>query len=326
MFSIHYHQESLLHVCGSDFSPYEPIPVGPYPPLFEFVTSEWKAQGGTLDDKIAIVDTFTGLQRSFGDHYRTIRSLAAALLHDMNIGHGDCVAMFCPNHVDYLAVPLAVSMTGAMITPINPLYTALELSTVLNRSRSSVVMVHFSKLDIALEAIKGADHPIKHVIVITDTGDEKLPEGTVTLDALREHSTPQNNTIDGVHANTGTHVCVLPYSSGTTGLPKGVSLTHENIVSNLWTIDRLEGEVFTQNHKLSSPLPFFHIYAFTISMLYSAWRGQTLITSSGRFDLEEYCKAVEKYKVERAHLVPPILLGLAKSPLVDKYDLSSLDT
>lgn len=59
-------------------------------------------------------------------------------------------------------------------------------------------------------------------------------------------------------------------------------------------------------------------------MVYCAWRGHELITSSGRFDLEEYCKAVQEHKPERTHLVPPICLGLAKHPMIDKYDMSSL--
>jgi len=69
---------------------------------------------------------------------------------------------------------------------------------------------------------------------------------------------------------------------------------------------------------------FFHIYAYTVSMLYPAWKGQTVITKSGRFDLEQFCQLVQEHKPERAHLVPPILLGLAKHPVVDQYDLSSL--
>jgi 4-coumarate--CoA ligase len=75
---------------------------------------------------------------------------------------------------------------------------------------------------------------------------------------------------------------------------------------------------------LISPLPFFHIYGFLASGLYCAWRGQELITISGRFDLEQFCQLVEEHKPKRAHLVPPILLGLAKDPVVDKYDMSSL--
>lgn len=74
-----------------------------------------------------------------------------------------------------------------------------------------------------------------------------------------------------------------------------------------------------------SPLPFFHIYGFLASLLYCGWRGQELITTSDRFDLAHFCKLVEEHKPQRAHLVPPIILGLAKHPLVDKYNLSSLE-
>jgi 4-coumarate--CoA ligase len=76
---------------------------------------------------------------------------------------------------------------------------------------------------------------------------------------------------------------------------------------------------------LISPLPFFHIYGFLASLLYCGWRGRELITISDRFDLPHFCNLVEEHKPERAHLVPPIILGLAKHPIVSNYDLSSLD-
>jgi 4-coumarate--CoA ligase len=79
-----------------------------------------------------------------------------------------------------------------------------------------------------------------------------------------------------------------------------------------------------KDHKLISPLPFFHIYGFLASLLYCGWRGQELITMSDRFDLPTFCKLVEDHKPDRAHLVPPIILGLAKHPIVDKFDLSSM--
>jgi 4-coumarate--CoA ligase len=105
---------------------------------------------------------------------------------------------------------------------------------------------------------------------------------------------------------------------------QGVCLTHQNLVTNLLQCDEVEGMAFPLNHKLISPLPFFHIYAFTVSMMYPAWKGNTVITNSGRFDLEQFCQLVEEHKPERAHLVPPILHGLAKHPIVEKYDMSSL--
>lgn len=113
---------------------------------------------------------------------------------------------------------------------------------------------------------------------------------------------------------------------GTTGHPKGVCLTHANLVANLYQYENVEGMAFAPDHKLVSPLPFFHIYAFTVSLMYCGWKGHTLITMSDRFDLEELCKLIEEHKPQRAHFVPPILVGLAKHPIIDKYDLSSLRT
>lgn len=304
------------------YSPFPPIPEGPYPPLYEFITTNWKPHGGYLSDKIAILDGSTGLQRTFADHYKNTSGIAAALIKDMGVCENSTLAMYCPNHVDYLPVALAVSLSGAKMTPINPLYTADELERVLDLSQSSVLFVHTSKLDVGLDAARRSKY-VKHVVVITDDG-EAIPGGTIDLDTLKRREGGLNETVAIVHKNTASHPFLIPYSSGTTGLPKGVCLSHNNILANLLQIEEAEGIAFPSHHKLISPLPFFHIYAFTVSLLYSAWKGQQLITMSKRFDLEDFCKLVQKHRPERAHLVPPILLGLQKSHLVDSIDLSSL--
>lgn len=307
-------------------SPFPPIPSGPYPPLYEFLTTNWKPHGGFLhDNKVAIIDGTTNMTRTFADYYETAGSLAAALHDDMGIHENSTVAIYSPNHVDYLPAALAVSLCGAKLTPINPLYTQQELEVVLQKSRSTVLVVHTSKLEVALQVVQSKQTPVKHVIVITDEHlDHALPAETVPLSALRHHKHAFHETIHAVHRSTALHPFLLPYSSGTTGLPKGVCLTHENIVANLLQCDEVEGMAFPVDQRLISPLPFFHIYAFTVSMLYCAWKGQTVITNSGRFDFERFCQLVQEHKPHRAHLVPPILLGLAKHPAVDQYDMSSL--
>jgi 4-coumarate--CoA ligase len=308
-----------LHIVSS---PYPGIGEGPFPPLKEFLTQNWTDQ---LRQKVAITDGSTGMQRTFDDYDIYTQNIAAALLHDFAVQEDSTVALFSPNHVGYLPISLAVSVTGAKLTTINPLYTRQELSTVLQRSRSSVLIVHHSCLSVALQSASECPK-LQHIIVITDDSHYDIPQGTESLENLKVNHVNGGvmQTIHTIHPKTKTHPFLLPYSSGTTGLPKGVCLSHHNIVSSLLQIGIVEDLSFPQSHKLISPLPMFHTYAFLVALWYCAWKGQELITMSGRFDLERFCQILEERKPERAHLVPPIVLALAKSPIVDKYDCSSL--
>ena len=312
--------------CLFSVRPFPPIDDGPYPPIYEFVTSHWKPHGGYLGEQhVAMVDGSTGLTRTFDDYYQTAQGLAYTLQHDMQVHEDSCVALYCPNHVDYAPMALGVALVGARMTPINPLYTATELEMVLVKSRSSVLLVHESKLELALETIKSCPR-VKHVIVVTDDPNQAVPEGTLRLSDLHHNKQhPMHTTSHEIHHKTETHPVLLPYSSGTSGAPKGVCLTHSNIVANLLQIEQAEGLAFAPHHTLISPLPFFHIYAFTMSMLYCAWKGQTVVTMSGRFDLATFCRLVQEHQPQRAHLVPPILIQLAKNDdIVSQYDMSSL--
>jgi len=212
----------------------------------------------------------------------------------------------------------------------------MELEIVLQRSRAGILIAHTSVLATALKVAKNCPL-LKEIIALTDEKSDSVAAGTINYHQLVQDYASKSHLEDSDHLLLDTHPIVkaegtssypvcMPYSSGTTGLPKGVCLTHANLVANLLQIENAEAMAFAPDHKAVSPLPFFHIYAFTVSLMYCGWKGHTLITMSDRFDLEEFCKLVEQHRPQRAHLVPPILLGLAKHPAVDKYDLSSLQT
>lgn len=297
---------ALADVCNIHVvsSPYAPI-VDPstLSPVHEFVSSEWT--NPDIADKVAIRDGSTGEIRTFSDYHIRMNRIASALKTEYQLKPNEAVSIFSPNNVDYLPISLAVGLCGAKVVPINPLYTATELSKLLVPSHAKILFAHAKLLPVALEAVLNAPC-VEHIIVIPDVqSDAKIPHGSEHLERLTAYEASDKNAqYDAIDVKS--HPFLLPYSSGTTGLSKGCMLSHANIVANLLQTDEVERPVFPQHHKLVSPLPFFHIYGLLVSLIYCGWRGQELITMSDRFDLERFCQLVQEHRPERAHLVPPV--------------------
>jgi acyl-CoA synthetase (AMP-forming)/AMP-acid ligase II len=119
------------------------------------------------------------------------------------------------------------------------------------------------------------------------------------------------------------HLAVLPYSSGTTGNPKGVMLTHRNLVANVAQIRPLHGMV--ANDVVLAVLPFFHIYGMTV-LLNAALHARARLVIMPSFDLGDFLNNIAEHKCTIAYIAPPVAVALAKHPLIDEYDLSSLNT
>jgi acyl-CoA synthetase (AMP-forming)/AMP-acid ligase II len=120
-----------------------------------------------------------------------------------------------------------------------------------------------------------------------------------------------------------TSTATIPFSSGTTGLSKGVVLSHRNLVSNVLQLYAPETKYFNSDTTLLVPLPFFHIYGLVLGLLTSA-RHNAKTVFMPAFDLPKFLELAQSHKVTRTYIVPPIILALAKHPLVASYDLSSL--
>jgi 4-coumarate--CoA ligase len=230
------------------------------------------------------------------------------------------VTVFSPNHVDYAPCVLGILRAGGIVSTANPLYTEYELRGQIEKSNSTILVCHPGTLEVGLKAAEGTK--IEKVMVFG--GDDMGKSNVIPFNSLAETEnlmmSPPAYVTDSVGVND---LAMLPFSSGTTGLPKGTMLSHNNISINLQQFVAPEGDYMSDNTTIISPLPLFHIYGFTAGMLHSSWMANKLVTMAA-FDLVKFCELVQEHKPERAHLVPPIILGLAKHPIVDNYDFTSL--
>ena len=259
-------------------------------------------------DKPAFIDGPTG--RTITHHqWVTLTRKAAAGLASRGFGKGDVFAIFSPNLPEYSVAFHAVSLVGGINTTINPTYTVTELVQQLRDAGARYLVTVPPCAEKAFEAARASD--VKEVFVFGDA------EGATPFSALLSgEGDPPAVTIDPRH-----DLVALPYSSGTTGIPKGVMLTHHNLVANF--VQSSAGMCVEESDVLLGVLPFFHIYGMTVIMNFALYLGATVVTMP-RFDLEQCLSTIQKYGVTAANVVPPIVLALAKHPLVDNYQLGSL--
>jgi len=257
-------------------------------------------------DAIAMVDGATGESHTFAALAEATHRLAGGLA-GLGVGPGTVVALMAPNMPAFAIVFHAVALLGGAVTTVNPTYGADEVRYQLDDARATLLITVPAFLPVANEAAAGSG--VADVLVIGEA------DGHRSIADLAGEPQAQ------VPVDSATTTVALPYSSGTTGLPKGVMLTHRNLVANiLQTNGVLRNE---PGETALAVLPFFHIFGMQVLMNALLAEGVTVITLP-RFDMAQVLSLIEKYRVNHLYCVPPIVLGLAKSPLVDQHDLSSL--
>lgn len=260
-------------------------------------------------DRPAMIDGMTGRTLSYSEMREAIFHTAGGLA-ETGFGKGDVLAVMAPNLPEYTIAFHAVALLGGIVTTINPTYTAHEVLHQLVDAGAKYLVTVGMFLEIAKEAADGT--------TVDEIYTFDGAEGSVPFASLMG----EERISEQVAVDLAEDIAVLPYSSGTTGLSKGVMLTHHNLVANLAQGEPLfdmdpGGEV------LVAVLPFFHIYGMQVLMNGAMAHGATVVTMP-RFDLELFLGILEDHKVTRAYIVPPIVLALAKHPMVDEFDLSAL--
>jgi acyl-CoA synthetase (AMP-forming)/AMP-acid ligase II len=189
-------------------------------------------------------------------------------------------------------------MLGAVVTPLNPLQPPEELATQLCDANARFVVAALPMLAPARAAAALAGGPV-----------------VLGLEELAGTGAPPAVALDPGD------IAVLPYSSGTTGLPKGVLLDHRALVANLVQVHAAHR--FGAGDVIAGVLPFFHTMGQQVVMNLALANGAAIVTLA-RFELPQFLAAVQEHRITVAHLVPPIVFALAHAPIVDEYDLSSL--
>ncbi|MFB7614962.1 4-coumarate--CoA ligase family protein [Kitasatospora sp. NPDC056181] len=265
-------------------------------------------------DRPALVDGVTGETVSYARLATAVRRVAAGLA-EAGVRRGDVVALFSPNTIGYPMALYGATRAGATVTTVSSLATPGELAGQLADSGARwliTVSPFLSTARQAAEKLAAEGRSLAELMVLDGA------EGHRSLaDLLASTGPDPEPAID-----PGSDIAVLPYSSGTTGLPKGVMLTHRSIATNLAQTDALfhpgEGE------RILAVLPFFHIYGLSALLNQPLRCGATVVVLP-RFDLEQFCRTIEEQRVQALIVAPPIALALAKHPVVDRFDLSSVE-
>jgi len=290
-------------VFSSTFAPV----VIPESTVFDYLFGALSAEDR---ERVALIDGASGAQTTYGELVAQIELVAGALAA-RGVGPGVVVAVHAPNSPAFASVFHGILRAGATATTINVLYTPGEIAGQLSDSKARVLFTVSQLLPQALEAAATASLARESIVVIDGA------EGFRSLaDLLGEGNPAPNIAIDPAQT-----VAVLPYSSGTTARPKGVILTHRNLVAN---VAQSQLPIATNvDDRVLAVLPFFHIYGMTV-LLNLAFSTRSALVTMPKFELPEFLRQIQDHRVTWVFIAPPIAVALAKHPLVDDYDLSSL--
>ncbi|MGW2320577.1 4-coumarate--CoA ligase family protein [Streptomyces sp. NPDC001233] len=274
-------------------------------PIHEAVLGHAAAFG----ERPALIDGTDGTVLTYEQVDRFHRRIAAGLA-DAGVRKGDVLALHSPNTIAFPTAFYAATRAGASVTTVHPLATPAEFAKQLGDSGAHWIVTVSPLLGTARRAAELAGGIREIFVCDSATGHRSL------IDMLATTAPEPRLAFDPAE-----DIAALPYSSGTTGVPKGVMLTHRQIATNLAQLE--PAVTMAPGDRILAVLPFFHIYGLTALMNAPLRKGATVVVLP-RFDLETFLAAIENHRITGLYVAPPIVLALAKHPAVTRYDLSSL--
>jgi acyl-CoA synthetase (AMP-forming)/AMP-acid ligase II len=281
----------------------------PAPPIPELTLPEFVlAAAHQRGTKRALVDASTGDELSYAGLATAVWEVGAGLA-GRGVRPGDVLALCATNCIEFAVAWYAAASIGAIVTTVNPQYTGDEISRQLRQTGARWLVATSGLAEQKLLAV------IPETAIVETFVIGGHAAGTIPFESLRASAPAPAAPV------SASAVALLPTSSGTTGLPKSVELTHRNLVANLCQT-RLAHRV-TEDDVVIVALPLFHLYGLQVTLNLALLAGATVVILP-RFELEAFLRALQDHRVTRAEVVPPMVLGLANADVVDDYDLSCL--
>ncbi|KAE8699289.1 putative 4-coumarate--CoA ligase 2 [Hibiscus syriacus] len=287
------------------------IPISNHVPLHTYCFQNLSS----FSDKQCLISGSSGKVYSFHETHLLAQKTAAGL-YSLGVQKGDVIMILLQNCAEFVFAFMGASMIGAVSTTANPFYTPNEILKQFKASRAKLVVTQSQYVDkLNDDSFPKIGEDFK-VITIDDPSENCLDFSV--LSEANENEIPQVS----IHPDDPV---ALPFSSGTTGLPKGVVLTHKSLITSV--AQQVDGEnpnlYLKQGDVVLCVLPLFHIYSLN-SVLLCSLRAGAAVLFMHKFEIGALLELIQRHKVSVAAVVPPLVLALAKNPVVAQFDLSSI--
>jgi fatty-acyl-CoA synthase len=263
--------------------------------------------------RTALVSRHQNLRWTWSELLLAARRLSAGLA-GLGLIPGDRIGVWSTNCAEWVALQYGCALSGFVLVNVNPAYRSHELSYVLKRSSISALILH------------ECDHRADYRLIL----EEALAKTHCTLrHALYIGSSGWQNLVSAAPAEAAFHpaagdVANIQYTSGTTGSPKGVLLTHSNLINNgRFIAQRLKA---TEHDRICIPVPLYHCFGCVIGTMAAAVTGAAMILPSATFDAEKTLEAVGAERATAIYGVPAMFIAELHHPRFDEFDYSSLRT
>ncbi|MGH3678164.1 MAG: AMP-binding protein [Mycobacterium sp.] len=295
---------------------YESGPTNP-PLLDETIGDNLARTATSFPDREAVVECATGRRWTYREFYEATRRIATGLI-DRGINPGDRVGIWSPNTAEWAMIQYATAQVGAILVNINPAYRTEELEYVLNQSSICTVLAApaFKTSDYAamLDDVRPRCSALGDVVIVGSEPWQQMADTATDADALGSVQATLRPS-DPIN---------IQYTSGTTGFPKGATLTHTNILNNGYLVG--QGLEYREEDRVCIPVPFYHCFGMVLGNLACTSHGAAMVIPAPAFEPEATLKAVAAERCTSLYGVPTMFIAELGLPNFDDFDLSSLRT